>query len=106
MTPSRHPCGLQRRLARAGAVGPVLDPPYPHHPCPGHTGNGSWLPAPRDGQPGEGEPLTPEAPHNGGRPTPPGMASNHPRGTQPPRVHASQKDSAGPPRPHARAHST
>ena len=42
------------------------------------------LPAPEDGQRGEGQRLTPDAPHNGGRPAPPGKAPNHPRGTQPP----------------------
>ena len=41
------------------------------------------LPAPEDGRPGEGQRLTPDAPHNSGRPPPPGMAPNHPRGTQP-----------------------
>ena len=40
--------------------------------------------APEDGRPGEGQRLTPDAPHNGGRPTPPGTAPHHPRGTQPP----------------------
>ena len=40
------------------------------------------LPAPEDGRPGEGQRLTPDAPHNGGGPTPPGMAPHHPRGTQ------------------------
>ena len=44
-----------------------------------------WLPAPEDGRPGEGQRLTPGAPHNGGRPTPPGTAPHHPRGTQPPK---------------------
>ena len=43
-----------------------------------------WLPAPEDGRPGEGQRLTPDAPHNGGRPPPPGTAPPHPRGTQPP----------------------
>ena len=43
-----------------------------------------WLPAPEDGRPGEGQRLTPGAPHNGGRPTPPGTAPHHPRGTQSP----------------------
>ena len=43
-----------------------------------------WLPAPEDGQPGEGQSLGPGAPHNGGRPSPPGSAPHHPRGTQPP----------------------
>ena len=42
------------------------------------------LPAPEDGQPGEGQRLTPDAAHNGGRPPPPGTAPHHPRGTQPP----------------------
>ena len=43
-----------------------------------------WLPAPEDGRPGEGHRLTPDAPHNGRRPPPPGTAPHHPRGTQPP----------------------
>ena len=43
-----------------------------------------WLPAPEDGRPGQGQRLTPDAPHNGGRPPPPGTAPHHPRGTQPP----------------------
>ena len=43
------------------------------------------LPAPEDGRSGEGQRLTPDAPHNSGRPTPPpGTAPHHPRGTQPP----------------------
>ena len=42
------------------------------------------LPAPEDGRPGEGQRLTPDAPHNGGRPLPPGTATHQPRGTQPP----------------------
>ena len=37
-------------------------------------------PAPEGGRPGEGPRLTPDAPHNGGRPPPPGTAPNHPRG--------------------------
>ena len=42
------------------------------------------LPAPEDGRLGEGQRLTPDAPHNGGRPPPPGTAPHHPHGTQPP----------------------
>ena len=42
------------------------------------------LPATEDGRPGEGQRLTPDAPHNGERPSPPGTAPRHPRGTQPP----------------------
>ena len=42
------------------------------------------VPAPGDARPGEGQGLTPDAPHNGGWPPPPGTAPHHPRGTQPP----------------------
>ena len=41
-------------------------------------------PGSEDGQPGEGHSLTPDAPHNGGGPPPPGTAPHYPRGTQPP----------------------
>ena len=44
----------------------------------------NWLPTPKDERPGEGQHLIPGAPHNGGRPPPPGTAPHHPRGTQPP----------------------
>ena len=40
--------------------------------------------APEDGRSGEGQRLTPDAPHNGGRPPPPGTAPHHPCGAQPP----------------------
>ena len=43
------------------------------------------LPAPEDGRLGEGQRLTPDAPHNGRRPPPTGTAPHHPRGTQPPK---------------------
>ena len=105
-TPSCHPQSAQRRLARAHAVGPVLGPDT-------HTNRAletrvaePWPPAPKDGRPGEGH-----ARHQmllamaEGHP-PPGTAPHHPRGTQPPTGHASQGDSAGPPHPHTRAHST
>ena len=42
------------------------------------------LPAAEDGRSGEGQRLKPDAPHNGGRPPPPGTAPHKPRGTQPP----------------------
>ena len=41
-------------------------------------------PAPEGGKLGEGQRLTPDAPHNGGRPPPPGTAPHQPRSTQPP----------------------
>ena len=46
-----------------------------------------WLPAPKDGRSGEGQRLTPDAPHNSGRPPPPpgdGIPPHHPHGTRPP----------------------
>ena len=71
-TPFRHPHSKQRRPARAHAVGLVLGP----HACTDRTRNTRvaepWLPAPEDGRPGDGQRLTPDAPHNGGRPPPPG----------------------------------
>ena len=83
-TPFRHPHSEQRRPARAHAVGPVLGP----HARTDRTRDTRVaeprLPAPEDGRPGEGQRLTPHAPHNGGRPPPPGTAPHHPRGTQPP----------------------
>ena len=65
-------------------MGPVLGPHA-------HT-NRTWdtrvaeprLPAPDEGRTGEGQRLTKNAPHNGGRPPPPGTAFLHPRGAQPP----------------------
>ena len=67
-TPFRHPHSEQHRPARAQAVGPVLGP----HARTDRTRD-TWvaeprLPAPEDGRPGEGQRLTPDAPHNGGRP--------------------------------------
>ena len=84
-TPFRHPHSEQRRPARAHAVEPLLGP----HARTDRTRNTRVavprLPAPEDGRSGEGQRLTPDAPHNGGRPPPPpGTAPHHPRGTQPP----------------------
>ena len=57
------------------------------------------LPAPEDGRPGEGQSLTPDATHNGGRPPPQGTAPHHPSGTQPPQVIQAKGTVLG---PHAR----
>ena len=46
--------------------------------------------------PGEGQQLTPDAPHNGGGPNPPETASNHPRGTQPPQGKQAKATVLGP----------
>ena len=83
--PFRHPHSEQRRPARAHAVGAVLGP----HARSDRTRDTRLaehrLPALEDGRPGGGQRLTPDAPHNSGRPAPPrGRPLNHPRGTQPP----------------------
>ena len=84
-TPFRHPHSEQRRPARAHVVGPVLGP-IARTDRTRDTGVAEpRLPAPEDLRPGEGQRLTPDAPHNGGRPAPPGTAPHHRRGTQPPR---------------------
>ena len=83
-TPFRHPHSGQRRPAKAHAVGPVLGPHGRNDRTPDTRVAEPWLPAPEDGRPGKGQRLTPDAPHNGGRPPPPGTAPHQPRGTQPP----------------------
>ena len=62
----------------------------PHRPRPGHAGRGTWLHAPEDERPREGQCLTPDAPHNGGRQPPPGTPFRHPHSEQrrPARAHA------------------
>ena len=83
-TPFRHPHSEQRRPTRAHAVGPVLGPHARTDITRDTRVAEPWLPAPEDGRPGDGQRLTPDAPHNGGRPAPPETAPHHPRGTQPP----------------------
>ena len=104
--PIRHPHSEQRRPARAHAVGLVLGP----HASTDRTQDTlvaePWLPAPEDERPGEGQRLTPDAPHKGGRPPPPGTAPHRRPGHAAPTGHAGQGDSVGPPHPHTRAHST
>ena len=64
------------------------------------------LPTPGGGRPREGQRLTPDAPHNGGRPPPlPGDGLPPPQRHAAPTRRASQGDSAGPPHPHTHAHS-
>ena len=86
--------------ARNGArYGTGAGSPRPHRPHPGHTGRGTPAARHRGQRSGEGQRLTPDAPHNSGRPTP--------RGTQPPQgVQAEPgRGELGPDRPppeHAR----
>ena len=90
-TPLRHPHSEQRRPARAHAVGPVLSPHARTDRTRDTRDAEPWLPAPEDGRPGEGQRLTPCAPHNGGKHPPPGTPFRHPRSEQrrPARAHAA-----------------
>ena len=105
-TPFRHPHSEQRRPARAHAVGPVLGPHTRTYRTSDTRVAEPRLPAPEDGRPGEGQRLTPDAPHNGGRPAPPGTAPPPPPRHAAPTGHAGQGDSVGPRHPNTRAHST
>ena len=70
--------------ASQSAVGPVPGPHARTDRTRGIRVAEPRLPAPEGGRPGEGQrPGTPDTPHIGGRPPPPGTAPNHPRGTQP-----------------------
>ena len=82
--PFRRPHSEQSRPARAHAVGPVLGPHARTNRTRDARVTEPRLPAPDCGRLGEGQRLTPNAPHNGGRPPPPGTAPHHSRGTQPP----------------------
>ena len=73
-TPFRHPHSEQRRPARAHAVGPVLGPHARIDRARDTRVAEPWL----DGRSGEGQRLTPGAPHNGGRPPPRGRPSATP----------------------------
>ena len=77
-TPFPHPHSEQRRPARAGAVGPVLGPHARIDRTRDTRVAEPWLPAPEDGRSGEGQRLTPGAPHNGGRHPPRGRPSATP----------------------------
>ena len=77
-TPYHHLHSEQLRPARAHAVEPRLGP----HARTDRTRNTRVavprLPAPEDGRSGERQRLTPDAPHNSGRPPPPpGTAPHH-----------------------------
>ena len=102
-TPFRHPHSEQRRPARAHAVGPVLGP----HARTDRTRDtrvaGPRLPAPEDGWQGQGQRLTPDAPHNGGTPAPrarpPATPAAHERHGPAPRGAHSPKPGRGEPGP-------
>ena len=96
VTPFCHPHSEQRQPARAHAVGPVLGLHARTDRTRDTRVTEPWLPAPEDGRPGEGQRLTPDAPHNGGRPPPPGTVPYQPRGTQPPQGKQAKGTVLGP----------
>ena len=95
-TPFRHPHSEQRQPARAHAVGPVLGPHARTDRTQDTRVAEPRLPTPEDGRPGQGQRLTPDARHNGGRPPPPGTAFHHPHGTQPPQGMQAKATVLGP----------
>ena len=76
--PFRHPHSEQRRPAMAHAVGPVLGPHARTDSTRDTRDAEPWPPAPEEGRPGEGQRLTPGAPHNGGKHPPRGRPSATP----------------------------
>ena len=77
-------------------MGPVLGP-HARTDCTRDTRIAEpRLPALEDGRPGKGQRLTPDAPHNGATPPPPGMAPHHPHGTQPPQSMQAKGTVLGP----------
>ena len=105
-TPFRHPHSEQRQPTRAHAVEPVLGLHARTDPTRNTRVAVPRLPAPEDGRSAEGQCLTPDHPHNGGRPPNPGDGSSPPPRHAAPTGCAGQGDSVGPPHPHARDHST
>ena len=85
-TPFRHPNSEERRPARAHAVGLVLGPQARTDRTRDTRVAEPPLPAPEDRQPGEGQRLTPDAPHNGGRPPPRGRPPTTPAARSPHRA--------------------
>ena len=84
--PFRHPHSEQRRPGRAHAVGPVLGPHARTDRTRDTRDAEPWLPAPEDGRPGEGQRLTPGAPHNGGSHPPRGRPPTTPAACSPHRA--------------------
>ena len=85
-TPFRQPHSEQHRPARGHAVGPLLGPHARTHRTQDTRVAEPWLPAPEDGRPGEGQRLTADPPHNGGRPSPRGRPPTTPAARSPHRA--------------------
>ena len=101
-TPFRQPHSEQRQPVRAHAGGPVLGSHARIDRTPDTRVAEPWLPAPEDRRPGEGQRLTPGAPHNGGRHPPGDAIPPPPQRATPARKGARWGGSAGSPRPHRR----
>ena len=105
-TPFCHPHSEQRRPASAHAVEPVLGPHARTDRIRNTRVAVARLPAPEDGRSGEGQRLTPDAPHHSGRPAPPrGRPPTTPAARSPHRA-CRPRGQCWAPHPHARAHST
>ena len=100
-TPQRATPARKGARCRAGAGSP-----RPHHPQPGHTGHGTLAARPRGGAAGGGTAPDTRRPSERWRATPPGGSPPPPPRHAAATGQAGQGDSAGPPHPHTRAHST
>ena len=78
-TPTASNAGPQGRTLRGRCWVPTPAPTAPGT----HGSQKPWLPAPEDGPPGEGQRLTPDTPHNGGRPPPRGWPPTTPAARSP-----------------------
>ena len=105
-TPFRHPHSEQRRPASEHAVGPMLGP----HARTDRTRDTRVAepgpPAPEDGRPGGGQRLTPDAPHIGSRPPPPGDGPPTTPAARSPHRACKPRGQCWTPHPHTLAHST
>ena len=92
-----------RKGARCGAG---AGSPRPHHSHPGHTGHGTLAARPRGRAVRGGTAPDTRRPSQRWQATPRGDGPPPPPGHAAPTGHAGQGDSAGPPHPHTRTHST
>ena len=90
----------------SASCGASAGSPRPHQPRPGNTGRRTQAPCPKGRATGGGTAPDTRCPSQRWKAVPPGTATHQPRGTQPLTGHANQRDSARPPHPHTRAHST
>ena len=77
-------------------MGPVMGPHTRTNSTPDTRVAEPRLPAPGDERPREGQRLTPDAPHSGGRSPPLGTAPHHPHGAQPTQGMQAKRTVQGP----------